>query len=103
MSKIMFHCYSTDETINQFSVGYMINPSLNCNKVFILQVVKYLSLSFAARTMETIKYCLINKNIFVIVLIIIYDNNREKPKMIYRLLSCVVYYPIDNYVFIASK
>ena len=30
MSKIMVNCYSTDETINQFSIGYMINPSLNC-------------------------------------------------------------------------
>ena len=34
MSKIMVHCYSTDETINQFVIGYIINPSLNCNKVF---------------------------------------------------------------------
>ena len=34
MSKIMVHCYSTDESINQFSISYMINPSLNCSKVF---------------------------------------------------------------------
>ena len=26
MSKRMVHCYSIDETINQFSTGYMINP-----------------------------------------------------------------------------
>ena len=26
MSKIMVHCYYKDETINQFSIGYMINP-----------------------------------------------------------------------------
>ena len=34
MSKRMVHCYSTDETINQFAIGYTINPSLNCNKLF---------------------------------------------------------------------
>ena len=34
ISKIMVHCYSTDEIINQFAIGYMINPSLNCSKVF---------------------------------------------------------------------
>ena len=34
MSKIMVHCYSTDESINQFSIDYMINLSLNCKKVF---------------------------------------------------------------------
>ena len=28
MSKIMVHCYTTDETINHFAIGYMINPSL---------------------------------------------------------------------------
>ena len=38
MSTRMVHCYSTDETINQFVIGYMINPSLNCNKVFRIQV-----------------------------------------------------------------
>ena len=36
--KIMVHYYSTDETINQYSIGYMIKLSLNCNKVFRLQV-----------------------------------------------------------------
>ena len=40
MPKIMVHCYTTDETINQFAIGYMINPSLNCNKVFGIQVEK---------------------------------------------------------------
>ena len=34
MSKIMVRCYSTDESINKFEIVYMINPSLNCNKVF---------------------------------------------------------------------
>ena len=49
MSKRMVHCYTTDETINKFSIGYMINRSLNCNKLFIIQVEKCLSISFAAR------------------------------------------------------
>ena len=35
MSKRIVHCYSIDESIIQFSIGYMLNPSLNCNKVFI--------------------------------------------------------------------
>ena len=40
MPKIMVHCYSTYETINKFAISYMINPSLNCNKVFRVQVEK---------------------------------------------------------------
>ena len=33
-------------------------------------------------------------------LIIIYENNGEIPKTLYRVLSCVVYSLIDNYVCI---
>ena len=38
VSKRMVRCYSTDESIDQFSIGYIINPSLNYNKVFREQV-----------------------------------------------------------------
>ena len=36
--KRMLHFYSTDESIIQFVIGYMINPSLKYNKVFREQV-----------------------------------------------------------------
>ena len=51
MYKRMVHCYYIDETINQFLIGYMINPSLNCNKVFREKVEKLLSVSFNEKTM----------------------------------------------------
>ena len=38
MSKIMVHCYTKNETINQFAIGYMINPSINFNNVFRIRV-----------------------------------------------------------------
>ena len=79
-SKIMVHCYSTDETVNQFAIGYIINPSITYNKVFIIQAEKCLSLSFTAIRMETIKYFLRNNNKCVMALIMIYENNGEKPK-----------------------
>ena len=34
----MVQCYTKDETINQFVIGYMTNPSLNFENVFITQV-----------------------------------------------------------------
>ena len=37
-SKRMVHIYTTGKTINQFSIGYMINPSLKFNNKFIIQV-----------------------------------------------------------------
>ena len=30
----MVHGYSIDESIDKFSIGYMINPSFHFNKVF---------------------------------------------------------------------
>ena len=82
MSKIMVQCYSTDETVNQFSIGYIINPSLNCNKVFRLQVEKYLSVSFASRKMETIRCFMKNKNTCVMALIMMDENNGENAKKV---------------------
>ena len=50
--------------------------------------------------MENIKNFLRKKNIFIMALIMFYENNGEKPKEVYRVLSCVVYSPIYNYVCI---
>ena len=50
--------------------------------------------------MEIIKDCVRKKNTCVMALIMFYDNNGLKPKQVYRVLSCVVYYPIYNYVCI---
>ena len=78
----------------------MINPSLNINNSFRTQIEKLLSVSFSARTMKSIKNSLMKKNTFVMALIIIYENNGDIPKTLYRVLSCVVYYLIDNYICI---
>ena len=96
MSKIMVRCYTTDETINPFAIGYIINPSLNCNKVFRVKFEKVLSVSFRPRKMETIIDCLKKKNTCVMALTIIYDNNVGDAKKVYRVLSFVVYYLVES-------
>ena len=98
MSKIMVYCYTTDKTINQFEIGYMINPSLNCNKVFKEQVEKFSSVSFYKNKMETIRDYLKKTNACVMALIIIYENNGEKK--VYKVLSCVLYSLIENNICI---
>ena len=80
MSKIMVHIYSIDNSINQFSVVYMINPSLHVNKVIREQVEKLLNSTFYEKTMETIRGCLEKNNTCVIALIMFYENNGVKPK-----------------------
>ena len=76
----MVHCYSIDEIINKFAIGYMINPSLNCNKVFREQVEKWLSVSFHKNTMENLRDCIHNHNTCIMAIIMIYENNGGKEK-----------------------
>ena len=46
MSKVMVHCYTSDENINKFAIGYMINPSLKFNNAFRKKVGKCLGVFF---------------------------------------------------------
>ena len=82
MSKIMVHCYHTYESINQFEIGYMINPSLNCNKVFRVKYEKWLSVSLHEKKMETIKDFLRKNNTCVVLIIMFYENNGENKKSV---------------------
>ena len=87
MSKLMIHYYSTDNTMNQFEIGEMINPSINCNKVFREKFQKCLSSTFHSRIMETIIDCTRKNNACVMALLMFYENNGVKTKKVYRLLS----------------
>ena len=100
LPKRMVHIYTTGNTIHQFTIGYMINPSLHFNKIFKAQVEKCLGCYFYIRKMKTIKMFLMQKNKSIKALIIIYENNGENSKIVYIVLSCVVYTFIDNYVCI---
>ena len=95
----MIHIYITGKTIHQFAIGCMINPSLKFNNVFITQVETFVGYYFSIRTMKNITNFLMKKNTSVMALIMIYENNEEIPKK-FRVLSCVVYNLIDNYVCI---
>ena len=50
--------------------------------------------------MKTIRDCLKKKNTCVMALTMFYENNGIKPKKVYKVLSCVIYSLINNYVFI---
>ena len=68
--------------IHQFSIGYMIKPSLHFNKIFRTQVDKCLGCPFSVRTMKTIKTFLMKKNTSVMALILIYENNNKETKTV---------------------
>ena len=79
MSKILVYLYTTDKRINQFAIGYMINPTLHVNKVFIEQVEKCLRATFHPNTTEIIRHVMRKKDKCVIALIMFYES-KTKPQ-----------------------
>ena len=75
----MVQIYTTKKTVHQFSIGYMINPSLHIKK------------------MQSIKMFLTENNTSVMALIMIYNTDGISIKKLFRVLSCVIYTLLDNY------
>ena len=50
MAKHYIWLEETKERINEFSIGYMINPKLNINKAFKDQVTKCMKTTFVTIT-----------------------------------------------------
>ena len=82
MSKIMVHIYLTDERINPFTIGYIINPSLHVNKVFREQFETFLNATFHEKTMIPVIDVMKKKDTCVIALIMFYENKGTKTEKI---------------------
>ena len=63
----------TKERINEFSIGYMINPKLNINKAFRKQVNKCMNNTFGAITHAHIKTTLAESKTRVLALLMFYE------------------------------
>ena len=94
MSKIIVYPYTTYKQINQFSIGYMINPSLHVNRVFREKIEKSLRATFHENTMENIRDVIQKKDICNITQIMFYGVKGGESIKLYRVLSCVLYYII---------
>ena len=82
MSTILVHCYTTCKIINQFPIGYMINPSLKFNNAFRTQHEKFLVVSFSIRKMKAVNNCLMKKSACVMAIIVIYENKGGNTRRI---------------------
>ena len=52
VQKLFVYINTTEKLIKQFKIGYMINPTLNVNKVFRYQVEKWVKEKFHQSTMK---------------------------------------------------
>ena len=55
MAKSFIWLNETKKHINEFTIGYMINPDMNVNKTFREQVDKFMFTAFGAITQPFIK------------------------------------------------
>ena len=77
----------------------MINPTLNINKAFREQVNKCMKTTFGAITKPYIKTTLAKNNTRVLALFM-FDEKRKNTKKAFKVLSCVIYTILRNYVCI---
>ena len=98
MSKNIVHVNTIEECINQFSIGYIINPTLHVDKVFRDQVGKFPKINISSRWHERYIIFMRKKDTCIIPLVMFYET--KKPTKVYRVLSCVLYSIIDNYVLV---
>ena len=99
MSKIFVYINTINERINLFAIGYIINRTLHIIKVFRDQVEKCLRATFYQHTMEGIRNFMRKKDTCVIAIVMFYYTKNNSRK-VYRVLSCVLYSVVDNYVCI---
>ena len=73
MSKRLVYLYTTDEHINQFEIGYIINPTLHDNKVF-RKKLKMLKRCISSKYHGRYKNDTRKNDTYVIALIMFYEN-----------------------------
>ena len=73
MDKSYIWIEETNQRINEFSIGYMMNPNLGINKSFKEQVKICMKTAFGAMTQQHICNILSKTNTRVLELVMFYD------------------------------
>ena len=100
MSKSYIWIEEKNKCINEFSIGYMMNPNLNRNRAFKYQVKVCLKHTFGPDTSSHISKTLQKPNTRVLSLVIFYESGKTIIRKLFRLLICVIYTIINKYVCI---
>ena len=77
MSKSYIWLEETNQRINEFSIGYMMNPNLHKKKVFREQVKVGIKNTFGTSTNAHIGKILLKENTRVLALVMMYENRKK--------------------------
>ena len=100
MTKSYIWLEETNQCINEFSIGYMMNPNLSINKAFKQQVKVFMKTKFSTSTMTYISKILLKPDTRVLALVMFLENRKKHVKKMFIVLSCVIYKIIRSYVCI---
>ena len=83
----------TNQRINEFSIGYIMNPNLSMEKVFREQVKVCMKNTFSTSTMTHISKILLKPNKRVLALVMFFENRKKCKENVHS----VELYNIYNY------
>ena len=66
--------------MNEFSIGYTMNPNLNTNKALREKVKVFLKNTFSTSTMTHISKISLKKNTRVLALVMFYENRKKNQR-----------------------
>ena len=95
MSKIYIWMEETNQRINEFSFGYMFNPTLYENKAFKYQVKACFKNTFGKDTNSHINSILQKQNTRVLALVVLNELGNINPRKMFKVSSSVIYTIID--------
>ena len=78
-------------TYYELSIGYMMNPNLNMNKVFRKQVKVCMKTTFSTSTMTQISKILLKPNIRVLALVMFFENRKKSKENSHSVELCNIY------------
>ena len=100
MAKSYIWLEETNRRINELSIGYMMNPNLSINKAFKEQVKVCMKNTFSTTTQSHISKILLKPDTRVLSLVMFYETRKTNTNKMFKVLSCVIYTIIINYVCI---
>ena len=78
----------------------MVNPTLRVNKAFKEQVEKCMNDTFGTLAQTFIRNTIKKKNTCVLTLVMFCETRHKNATKYFRVLSCVIYTIIENYLCI---
>ena len=92
ISRIYIWLEEKNQRINEFSIGYMMNPNLSINKAFRDQVKVCLKNTFSTPTPSHISKILLKPDTRVLALVMFFENGKKCKENVQSVELCNIYY-----------